>query len=82
MPIILDGLRLCRNDIFVVISQKILGLSVPGWAAIMSAILFLGGVQIMMLGFIGLYIGSIFKETKHRPRYIVKDVLRSDDKAN
>jgi glycosyltransferase involved in cell wall biosynthesis len=68
--------------ILVVVSQKILGLSVPGWAAIMSAILFLGGVQIMMLGFIGLYIGSIFKETKHRPRYIVKDVLRSDDKAN
>ncbi len=68
--------------ILVVISQKFLGLSVPGWAAIMSAILFLGGVQIMMLGFIGLYIGSIFKETKQRPRYIVKDVLRSDGKAD
>jgi dolichol-phosphate mannosyltransferase len=68
--------------ILVVISQKMLGLSVPGWAAIMSAILFLGGVQIMMLGFIGLYIGAIFKETKQRPRYIVKDVLRNDDKKD
>jgi len=61
--------------VLVVLVQKLLGLSVPGWAAIMSAILFLGGVQIMMLGFIGLYIGATFKEVKQRPRYIVKNVL-------
>lgn len=62
--------------VLVVLAQKAMGLSVPGWAAIMSAILFLGGVQIMMLGFIGLYIGATFKEVKQRPRYIVKDILR------
>lgn len=62
--------------ILVVLAQKILGLSVPGWAAIMSAILFLGGVQIMMLGFIGLYISAIFREAKRRPRYIIKEVIR------
>jgi dolichol-phosphate mannosyltransferase len=62
--------------IIVVLVQKILGLSVPGWAALMSAILFLGGIQIMMLGFIGLYIGAIFRESKRRPQYIVKEVLR------
>lgn len=62
--------------ILVVLAQKILGLSVPGWAAIMSAILFLGGVQIMMLGFIGLYISAIFREAKRRPRYIIKEVVR------
>lgn len=62
--------------VLVVLAQKVMGLSVPGWAAIMSAILFLGGVQIMMLGFIGLYIGATFKEVKQRPRYIVKDILR------
>lgn len=65
--------------IFVVFLQKILGVSVPGWAAIMSAILFLGSIQIMMLGFIGLYISAIFKESKRRPRYIVKEVLRPAD---
>ena len=64
--------------IFIVIFQKILGWSLPGWTAIMSAVLFLGGVQIMMLGFIGLYIGSIFKETKQRPRYIIKDIFRKN----
>ncbi len=62
--------------VLVVIAQKIMGLSVPGWAAIMSSVLFLGGVQIMMLGFIGLYIGATFKEVKQRPRYIIKDILR------
>ena len=68
--------------ILVVIAQKLLNLSVPGWAAIMSSILFLGGIQIMMLGFIGLYIGSIFKETKKRPMYIIKDILRKEDALN
>jgi dolichol-phosphate mannosyltransferase len=61
--------------ILVVLVQKALGLSVPGFSAIMSAILFLGGVQITMLGFIGLYVGAIFREGKRRPRYIVKNVL-------
>lgn len=62
--------------ILVVLAQKALGMSVPGWTAIMSAILFLGGVQIMMLGFIGLYISAIFREAKRRPRYIIKEVVR------
>jgi len=62
--------------IFVVFLQKVLGVSVPGWAAIMSAVLFLGSIQIMMLGFVGLYISAIFRETKQRPRYIIKDVIR------
>lgn len=65
---------------FVVIYMKIVGLSVPGWAAIMCSILFIGGIQMMMLGFTGLYVGAIFRETKGRPRYIVKDVLRGDSK--
>ena len=63
--------------ILVVLAQKALGLSVPGFAAIMSAVLFFGGIQMLMLGFIGLYIGAIFRESKRRPNYIVKNVLRS-----
>lgn len=62
--------------ILVVLVQKVLGLAVPGWAAIMSATLLLSGVQMMMLGFTGLYVGAIFREGKRRPQYIVKEVLR------
>lgn len=61
--------------ILVVLVQKALGMAIPGLSAIMSATLFLGGVQITMLGFIGLYVGAIFRESKRRPRYIVKNVL-------
>ena len=62
--------------IFVVLFQKITGTSVPGFAAEMCAILFIGGIQMMMLGFVGLYVGAIFRETRGRPRYIIKEVVR------
>lgn len=60
----------------VVLIQKMLGWSVPGFSAIMSAILLLGGMQMMMLGFVGLYVGAIFREGKKRPQYLIKEVLR------
>jgi polyisoprenyl-phosphate glycosyltransferase len=59
----------------VILFQKIMGWYVPGWPAIMSAILLSGGVQMMMLGFVGLYVGAIFRETKGRPQYLIKDVV-------
>jgi dolichol-phosphate mannosyltransferase len=62
--------------IFVVIAQKIMGISLPGWSAIMASILMIGSIQILMLGFIGLYVGSIFRETKNRPKYIIKEIVR------
>jgi len=62
--------------IFVIIAQKIIGISLPGWSAIMASILMIGSIQILMLGFIGLYVGSIFRETKNRPKYIIKEIIR------
>lgn len=59
----------------VILFQKIMGWYVPGWPAIMSAILLSGGIQMMMLGFVGLYVGAIFRETKGRPQYLIKDVI-------
>lgn len=61
---------------FVVLFQKLMGWTLPGWTAIMCAVLFIGGIQMMMLGFTGLYVGAIFRETRGRPMYIVKEVLR------
>ena len=45
--------------------------AVPGWATTTTAILFLGGIQLVGLGILGEYIGRIFEEIKHRPLYLV-----------
>ncbi|MBF0480629.1 MAG: glycosyltransferase family 2 protein [Desulfovibrionaceae bacterium] len=63
--------------ILVVVFQKIMGWYVPGWPALMAATLFLGGVMLMVMGFLGLYINIIFLETKGRPNYIIKDIITS-----
>lgn len=59
----------------VIIFQKIMGWYEPGWPALMSAVLLLGGIQMMMLGFVGLYVGAIFRETKGRAQYLIKEVV-------
>lgn len=65
----------------VVIFQKIMGWYEPGWPALMAAILFLGGVQLMMLGVLGLYINVIFLNSKGRPDYIVRSVIAADERS-
>ena len=40
----------------------------------MMSIWFIGGLQLMSLGLIGEYIGKIYKEVKHRPKYIIEEV--------
>jgi glycosyltransferase involved in cell wall biosynthesis len=61
--------------IFWILLEKIRGHNLPGWTATMVAILFLGGVQLLCIGLQGLYISSIFVETKWRPNYIVRDTF-------
>ena len=55
------------------IVEAMLGATVSGWASMTSIICFVSGVQLICLGVIGEYIGKIYMETKHRPRYIISE---------
>ncbi len=52
--------------------QRAMGYTIEGWATIMVAMLFLGGVQLICIGIIGEYIGRIFNEIKSRPLYVIE----------
>ena len=52
----------------------ILGVGVAGWLSVMMSVWFLGGIAIFCIGVIGIYLGKVFAETKHRPYTIVRKV--------
>ncbi len=61
--------------IAVVLVLKILRINIPGWTTLMVFILLLGGVQLILIGVLGEYLGRIYEEVKHRPLYLVSDVV-------
>ena len=51
----------------------------PGWSSLMFMLLIVGGILMVLLGLIGVYVGLIFQEVKHRPIYLVRQVLSVRD---
>jgi glycosyltransferase involved in cell wall biosynthesis len=64
---------------YIIARTFIKGVDVPGYASLLVFILVLGGIQMIILGIIGEYIGRIFVEVKNRPLYIVEDKVNLDD---
>jgi len=65
----LAGMRL----IILKFTQELI--DVPGWASIMVAVLFIGGVQLISIGILGQYIARIYDEVKQRPKFVIKRTI-------
>ena len=46
---------------------------ITGWTSIVASIVFIGGIQLFVMGIIGVYLGKVFKESKNRPHYIIDE---------
>ncbi|MBQ3551011.1 MAG: glycosyltransferase family 2 protein [Clostridia bacterium] len=77
------GILLCAVGVGILIYaliQHFLGHTTAGWTSLMASIWTLGGIQLSAIGVIGKYIGKIYLETKHRPRYIIEKNTMDEDK--
>ena len=61
--------------VVLVILKLTVGFNVTGWASTMLAVFFMGGVQLLIMGVIGEYIGTIYMETQHRPAYLTREKI-------
>jgi glycosyltransferase involved in cell wall biosynthesis len=66
---------------FLIVRTTILGIDLPGYASIMVATLFFGGLQLISLGVLGEYVGRILVETKQRPIYVVRERIGFEEEA-
>lgn len=64
--------------VFVIFQKLIVGIDVPGYATLVVLVLFLGGIQLTVLGIIGEYLARIHIESKHRPIFLERGCYRCD----
>jgi glycosyltransferase involved in cell wall biosynthesis len=60
--------------LFIVWRTLMYGVDVPGYASLLTVVLFLGGIQLIGLGVLGEYLGRVYLESKQRPVYVVRKV--------
>ncbi len=65
--------------IFIAIRVIINGVDVPGYASLMVAVTFLGGLQLIGIGVIGEYLGRTYVESKRRPIFLIRQIFQSEE---
>jgi glycosyltransferase involved in cell wall biosynthesis len=61
-----------------VIAEALFRSTPPGWASLSVAVLFLSGVQLLILGLVGEYLGRLYLTVNRKPQAVVREILRSD----
>jgi glycosyltransferase involved in cell wall biosynthesis len=61
---------------YIILGKFLYGNPVPGYPSLLVCILFIGGVQLISIGVLGEYVGRIYMETKRRPRYVIREIVR------
>ena len=64
--------------VYYLINFFVLGNVVEGWTSMIVSLYLVGGIIMFFLGTIGIYIGNIFNESKHRPLYVIKDIINAE----
>ncbi|MNL71289.1 putative glycosyltransferase [compost metagenome] len=59
-------------SIYILYTRFFTDLAIPGWTSVILMLTIGGGIQLMLVGVIGLYVGKIFEEVKQRPLYLVR----------
>ncbi len=65
--------------VWVVFDKYVLGVQETGWASLIFAAFFFGGIQLFFLGIVGAYLARVYEEVKARPRYVLREVWASDE---
>lgn len=65
--------------IFILVRVIISGADIPGYASIMVAVTFLGGLQLIGIGVIGEYLGRTYIESKRRPVFLIRHIYKSEE---
>ena len=66
----------------VIVGQTILlGKDIPGYASTITAILFIGGIQLLSIGILSEYVSKIYLEIKNRPKYIIKEIKDKEEET-
>ena len=60
---------------FIIIHTVVFGVDSPGYASMITVILFMGGLNLLALGIMGEYVGRIAKEVRGRPLYVVHSTV-------
>ena len=66
--------------VFLVVNKLLFDVAI-GWTSLLSTIVLFGGLIIMVIGVVGIYVGNIFMQVKNRPLYIVRQILNEDDES-